>query len=118
MGFFGSNEEVDIIVTTTDYVEGKNIDEYLDIVTGEAIVGANFLRDFMAGITDVIGGRSASYEKSLRKAKNIAIKELKENAAELGANAVVGIDLDYETMGKEGGMMMVSASGTAVIISK
>ena len=106
-----------MIITTTPTIEGKNIVQYLDLVSGEAIVGANIFRDFFAGITDIIGGRSASYEKSLREAKNIAIHEMMELAEKIGANAIVGIDLDYETIsiGQKGGMLMVSASGTAVV---
>ena len=106
-----------MIITTTHSIEGKTIVQYLDLVSGEAIVGANIFRDFFAGITDIIGGRSASYEKSLREAKNIAINEMMDLADKIGANAIVGIDLDYETIsiGQKGGMLMVSASGTAVV---
>ncbi|MEM6628283.1 MAG: heavy metal-binding domain-containing protein [Bacteroidota bacterium] len=106
-----------MIITTTPTIEGKSIVQYLDLVSGEAIVGANIFRDFFAGITDIIGGRSASYEKSLREAKNIAINEMMDLAERIGANAIVGIDLDYETIsiGQKGGMLMVSASGTAVV---
>lgn len=91
---------------------------YLGIVSGEAILGANIFRDFFAGITDIIGGRSAAYEQELRKAKDIAIQEMMAQAAQYGANAIVGIDIDYETIttGSGGGMLMVSASGTAVIV--
>ncbi|MEM9720963.1 MAG: heavy metal-binding domain-containing protein [Bacteroidota bacterium] len=106
-----------MLITTTPTIEGKSIVQYLDLVSGEAIVGANIFRDFFAGITDIIGGRSASYEKSLREAKNIAINEMMDLAERIGANAIVGIDLDYETIsiGQKGGMLMVSASGTAVV---
>jgi uncharacterized protein YbjQ (UPF0145 family) len=106
-----------MIITTTNIVEGKKIEKYLGVVTGDAILGANIFRDFFAGITDIIGGRSAAYEQSLREAKEIALRELEEHAATLGANAVVGVDLDYETVGT-GGMLMVSVSGTAVVLSK
>jgi uncharacterized protein YbjQ (UPF0145 family) len=105
-----------MIVTTTPSIEGKKIIKYLGIVTGEAIIGANFVKDFFAGIRDIVGGRAGSYEEGLREAKNIALAELQDTALRLGANAIVGIDLDYETMGGSGSMLMVSASGTAVII--
>lgn len=106
-----------MIITTTHTVEGKKISGYLGVVTGEAIIGANIFKDIFASVTDVIGGRSGAYERSLREAKDIALSEMQENAARLGADAVVGIDLDYENMGKNGGMLMVSASGTAVKFS-
>jgi len=105
-----------MVVTTTPGVEGRRIKQYLGLVTGEAILGANVFKDFFAGIRDVIGGRSAAYEKELRKAREIALVEMEQAAGELGANAVVGIDLDYETVGAQGGMLMVSISGTAVIL--
>jgi uncharacterized protein YbjQ (UPF0145 family) len=105
-----------MIITTTPSVEGKKIVKYLGIVSSEAVVGANIFRDLFASIRDIVGGRTASYESVLRGAKESALKELQENAAELGANAVVGIDLDYETVGSNGSMLMVSASGTAVVI--
>lgn len=105
-----------MIVTTTPSIEGKKIVKYLGIVTGEAIIGANFVKDFFAGIRDIVGGRAGSYEEGLREAKNIALAEMQDYAARLGANAIVGIDLDYETMGGSGSMLMVSASGTAVVI--
>ncbi|MGH2351342.1 MAG: heavy metal-binding domain-containing protein [Chloroflexota bacterium] len=105
-----------MIITSTPQVEGRPIQEYLGIVTGEAILGANILRDFFAGITDIVGGRSRAYEQELRQAREIALREMAEEAQALGANAVVGIDLDYETVG-EGSMLMVSASGTAVRIA-
>jgi uncharacterized protein YbjQ (UPF0145 family) len=104
-----------MIVTTTPAIEGQPIKEYVGLVTGEAILGANIVRDFFAGVRDIVGGRSAAYEKELAKAREIALSELQESAKQLGANAVVGIDLDYETIGG-GGMLMVSASGTAVKI--
>ncbi|MEO9482022.1 MAG: heavy metal-binding domain-containing protein [Ekhidna sp.] len=103
-----------MLLTTTNNVEGKTISTYYGMVTGEAIIGANIFKDIFASITDIVGGRSGAYEKSLKDAKNIAVQELIEAAKALGANAVIAIDLDYETLGKDGGMMMVSASGTAV----
>lgn len=105
-----------MIVTTTNNIEGKKVVKYLGIVTGEAIIGANIVKDFFAGIRDIVGGRAGSYEEGLREAKNIAMAEMQDYATKLGANAVIGIDLDYETMGGTGSMLMVSASGTAVII--
>lgn len=105
-----------MIVTTTPNVEGRPIQAYKGIVTGEAILGANIFRDFFAGIRDIVGGRSASYEKVLADARQTAIDELAERAAALGANAVVGVDLDYEVLGQANGMLMVSASGTAVVL--
>lgn len=104
-----------ILLTTTDDIQGKHID-YIGVVTGEAIMGTNFVKDWMAGITDTVGGRSKSYEKSIRKGKDIALSEMAQEAMEIGANAVIGIDLDYEVLGKENGMMMVVASGTAVLV--
>ncbi|MEH2920168.1 heavy metal-binding domain-containing protein [Samsonia erythrinae] len=101
-------------LSTTPNLEGYAITEYCGVVTGEAILGANIFRDFFAGIRDVVGGRSGAYEKELRKARQIAFKELQEQAEELGANAVVGIDIDYETVGKDSSMLMVTVSGTAV----
>lgn len=106
-----------MIVSTTNTLEGKQVAEYLGVVTGEAIMGANIFKDFFAGVRDVVGGRSAAYEKELRKARDIAIEELKQNAQELGADAVIGIDLDYEAIGQGGSMLMVNASGTAVRLS-
>ena len=107
-----------MLVVTTESVEGKRITKHLGLVSGEAILGANIFRDFFAGITDIVGGRSAAYEKELRKAKDIALQEMASQASSLGGNAVVAVDLDYETIsvGKGGGMLMVSASGTAVVI--
>jgi uncharacterized protein YbjQ (UPF0145 family) len=105
-----------VIVTTTQGIEGKRIVQYLGIVTGEAVLGANLFRDLFAGIRDIVGGRSGSYEKELQRARRIALEELQELAAELGANAVVGVDLDYEVLGGNNGMLMVSASGTAVVV--
>jgi len=105
-----------IIVTTTPNIEGRRITRYLGLVTGEAILGANIVRDFFAGITDIVGGRSAAYEEELRRAKDIAISEMTSQAAQMGASAVVGVDLDYETIGQGSSMLMVSASGTAVVV--
>lgn len=105
-----------MILTTTPSVEGKRVTNYLGIVTGEAIIGANLFRDFFAGIRDIVGGRSSSYESVLRKAKDDALAEMQEIAAQMGANAVIGIDLDYETVGANGSMLMVTASGTAVVL--
>ena len=104
-----------MIITTTDGVEGKSVVEYKGVVTGEAVAGTNFLRDFFAGITDIFGGRSKSYENSLNKAKDAAIDDLIGRATELGADAVVGVDLDYQTIAGDGKtMLLVVANGTAV----
>ena len=104
-----------MIVTTTDGVDGRAIKTYMGIVTGQAVMGTNMFRDFFASITDVVGGRSGSYEKELRKAKDLAMAEMIEEAGDLGADAVVGVDLDYEHLGGDGkSMLMVSANGTAV----
>lgn len=103
-----------MLITTTPSVEGKRIVTYYGIVSGETIIGANIVKDFFASITDIVGGRSGKYEKVLREAKDTALREMTEHAARLGANAVIGVDLDYETIGERGSMMMVSASGTAV----
>ena len=105
-----------MIHSTTPTVEGRVIRSYHGVVTGEAILGANIFKDFFAGIRDIVGGRSAAYEKELQKAREIAFEELTAKASSLGANAVVGIDIDYETLGASGGMLMVSGSGTAVTI--
>lgn len=104
-----------MIVTTTNSIEDRKIAEYRGIVVGEAIVGANIVRDFFAGITDIVGGRSGAYESKLQDARDTALRELEERAAAKGANAVVGVDLDYEVVGDS--MMMVSASGTAVVLA-
>ncbi|MEM6537427.1 MAG: heavy metal-binding domain-containing protein [Pseudomonadota bacterium] len=106
-----------MIISTTHTIEGRPVREYRGIVTGEAIFGANVIRDIFANIRDVVGGRSGSYEKSLREAREIALQEVSEEAERLGANAVIGVDLDYEVIGERGSMMMVSVSGTAVVIS-
>lgn len=105
-----------MILSTTPTIEGHPIQEYKGVVTDETIIGANILKDFMAGIRDIFGGRSNSYEKVLREAKDTALSELAENARQLGANAVVGIDIDYETVGQSGSMLMVAVSGTAVCL--
>ena len=105
-----------MLVTTTPIIEGKRIIHYYGIVSGETIIGANVFRDFLAGIRDFVGGGSGAYEEVLRQAKETAIKEMEEQAARLGANAVIGVDLDYETVGGSGSMLMVTATGTAVVI--
>lgn len=109
-----------MLVSTTPQIEGKTIVKYLGLVSGEAILGANIFKDFFAGIRDIVGGRSAAYEQELRKAKSIAIEEMTHQAESFGANAILGVDLDYETIGigKGGNMLMVSASGTAVVYEK
>ena len=103
-----------MIHSTTPTLEGKSVSKYLGVVTGEAILGANIIKDFFAGIRDIVGGRSAAYEKELQKARFIAFEEMDEQAQALGANAILGIDLDYETVGG-GSMLMVTISGTAVV---
>jgi uncharacterized protein YbjQ (UPF0145 family) len=105
-----------MIMTTTPSIDGKRIRDYLGVVTGEAIMGAHLFKDLFAGIRDIVGGRSAAYEQELTKAREIALQEVQESAGRLGANAVVGIDLDYEVLGQHGGMLMVSVSGTAVVV--
>ena len=105
-----------MLLTTTPTIEGRRSLEYKGVVTGETIVGANVLKDFMASLSDFFGGRSGTYEKVLREAKESAMMEMEQRAAELGANAVVGIDLDYEAIGQNGSMLMVTCSGTAVVI--
>jgi uncharacterized protein YbjQ (UPF0145 family) len=104
-----------MIVTTTQSIEGKRIQKYLGIVMGEAVMGANLFRDLFAGIRDLVGGRSAAYENELQRAREIALEEMQQWAAELGANAIVGVDIDYEVLGQRNGMLMVSVSGTAVV---
>lgn len=105
-----------MIITTTPSIEGRRITRYVGVVAGEAVLGANLFKDLFAGIRDLVGGRSGTYERELQKARDIALRELQEKAQELGANAVVGIDLDYEVLGEKNGMLMVSASGTAVVV--
>ena len=106
-----------MIVTTTNSVAGAQVSDYLGIVFGEVITGVNVLRDIAAGIRDMFGGRSAGYEKELVNAREQALRELEERAARLGADAVIGVDVDYEVLGAEGSMMMVTVSGTAVRLS-
>jgi uncharacterized protein YbjQ (UPF0145 family) len=105
-----------MILSTTPTLEGQTIAQYHGVVTGEAILGANIFKDLFAGIRDIVGGRSGAYENELRKARQIAMEEVAEEARRLGANAVVGIDLDYETVGQGNGMLMVTVSGTAVTL--
>lgn len=114
MSFWNQSQ---MIVTTTPSVENQSIKEYRGIVVGEAILGANVFRDLFAGVTDILGGRSGAYEKSLNEARETALQEMQDRARDAGANAVVGVDLDYEVVGRDGGMLMVSASGTAVVLS-
>lgn len=102
-----------MIVSTTSQLQGKEIERYVGIVSGEAIMGANVVRDFLAGITDIIGGRSGTYESKLAEGREIALREMEDKASKLGANAVIGVDLDFETV--QNGMMMCIASGTAVV---
>lgn len=108
------NGSGDFILTTTPTVEGRPVQQYLGVVTGEVIVGANLFRDLFASVRDIVGGRSGAYEDVLARAREEAMIEIRQRAAALGANAVVGIDLDYEVLGSSGSMLMVSASGTAV----
>ena len=103
-----------MIITTTTSIEGRKIAEYLGVCAGEAVVGANIFRDLFASVRDIVGGRSGSYEKVLAGARQMALEQLEEGAAELGGEAVVGVDLDYEVLGDKGSMLMVVASGTAV----
>ena len=105
-----------MILTTTPTIEGRPVKQYLGIVTGETIIGANAIKDFMASLTDFFGGISTTYEQVLIEGKETALREIQDRAAQLGANAIVGIDLDYETVGANGGMLMVTASGTAVLV--
>lgn len=103
-----------MIITTTTAVEGRPVQQYLGVVTGEVIVGANIFKDLFAGIRDIVGGRSGAYENTLREAREKAFEEMEAEAAQRGGNAVIGVDIDYEVIGKEGSMLMVSVSGTAV----
>ena len=105
-----------MIVTTTPMIEGRKIVRYVGITSGEAIVGANIFRDLFASVRDIVGGRAGAYESVLANARETALAEMRENAERMGANAVVGVDLDYETLGSGGSMLMVCASGTAVVI--
>ena len=105
-----------MILSTTPQIEGRPIREYKGVVTGETIIGANFVKDFFAGIRDIVGGRAGSYEKVLMEAKDTSMQEMMQRAQALGANAIVGIDIDYETIGANGSMLMVATSGTAVTL--
>ena len=106
-----------MIITTTPSVEGAKVAKYLGVITGEAILGANIFRDMFAAVRDIVGGRSAAYERELGKARQIALEDLEDWAEELGANAVVGVAIDYESFGQSNGMMMVSVTGTAVVVT-
>jgi uncharacterized protein YbjQ (UPF0145 family) len=105
-----------MLITTTSTVQNKEITEYLGLVSGTAIIGVNAFKDFFASIRDLVGGRSAAYEEEMNKAKSIAMEEIQQMAVQMGANGIVGIDIDFETLGQSNGMLMVSISGTAVII--
>ena len=105
---------MDILLSTTSVIEGRPVSRYLGIVTGEAIIGANIFRDLFASVRDIVGGRSATYEKGLAEARDLALSEMRQKAVALGANAVIAVDIDYEVLGQGNGMLMVSASGTAV----
>jgi len=105
-----------MLVTTTPSVEGRRIVKYVTIVHGEAIIGANIFKDLFAGIRDIVGGRSATYERELSRAREVALEEMVAEAERVGANAVVGVDLDYEVLGQANGMLMVTTSGTAVVL--
>ncbi|MBR4924665.1 MAG: heavy metal-binding domain-containing protein [Prevotella sp.] len=105
-----------MIISTTPTLEGNPVKQYLGVVTGETIVGANIVKDFMAGIHDIVGGRASSYERVLIEAKESSLAEMSQRAAEMGANAILAVDIDYETVGSGGSMLMVATSGTAVII--
>ncbi|HVF65425.1 MAG TPA: heavy metal-binding domain-containing protein [Casimicrobiaceae bacterium] len=105
-----------MIITTTPTIEGRRITRYVGIASGEAIVGANLFRDLFASVRDIVGGRAGAYENVLASARETALNEMRESAERIGANAVVGVDLDYETLGTNGSMLMVCASGTAVVI--
>ena len=105
-----------MIITTTPTVEGQPVRQYLGVVAGAAILGANIFKDLFAGIRDLVGGRSGTYERELQRARGIALQEVEQQARDLGANAVVGVDIDYEVLGQNNGMLMVSVSGTAVVV--
>lgn len=105
-----------MILSTTSVIEGRPVQRYLGVVTGEVILGANIVRDIFASITDIFGGRSGKYEEVLSRGREQALRELEDKAQTLGANAVIGIDIDYETLGSRGSMLMVSVSGTAVVL--
>ena len=104
-----------MLMTTTSVLEGRPVSRYIGVVTGEAIIGANVFRDMFAAVRDIVGGRSATYEKALAEARDVALSEMEKRAEALGANGVIGIDLDYEVLGQSNGMLMVSCSGTAVV---
>jgi len=104
-----------MLMSTTSVIEGRPVSRYLGVVTGEAIIGANVFRDLFASVRDIVGGRSVTYERGLAEAREVAMKEVQERATELGANAVIAIDIDYEVLGQNNGMLMVSVSGTAVV---
>jgi uncharacterized protein YbjQ (UPF0145 family) len=105
-----------MLMSTTTAIEGRPVSRYLGVVTGEAIIGANVFRDLFAAVRDIVGGRSATYERALAEAREVALKEMEARAQALGANGVIGIDIDYEVLGQANGMLMVSVSGTAVVI--
>ncbi|MCU0339451.1 MAG: heavy metal-binding domain-containing protein [Spirosomaceae bacterium] len=107
-----------MLITTTHNIEGKKITQYIGLVNGEAIIGANLVKDFLASVRDVVGGRSGAYEQGLREAKSLAIKEMIDQAQRLGANAIIGVDLDYQTIGGNSSMLMVSANGTAIVFEE
>jgi uncharacterized protein YbjQ (UPF0145 family) len=117
MGWFSGTTDDILVTTTSDFGSTKTITEYLGVVTGEAIIGANIFRDMFSSVRDVVGGRAGGYEKALAGARGDALIDLKNAAREIGANAIVGVDFDYEVMGEANGMMMVAVSGTAVKIS-
>ena len=104
-----------MLLSTTSLVEGRPVSRYLGVVTGEAIIGANVFRDLFASVRDIVGGRSATYERALNEARQVAMAEMEKRAQELGANGVIGIDVDYEVLGQNNGMLMVAVSGTAVV---
>jgi uncharacterized protein YbjQ (UPF0145 family) len=104
-----------MIMSTTAIIEGRPVSRYLGVVTGEAIIGANIFRDMFAAVRDIVGGRSATYERALDEARKVAMSEMEQRASEMGANAVIAIDLDYEVLGQNNGMLMVAVSGTAVV---
>ena len=105
-----------MLMSTTSVIEGRPVSRYIGVVTGEAIIGANIFRDVFAAVRDVVGGRSATYEKALSEARDVAMSEMQRRAQELGASGVIGIDVDYEVLGQNNGMLMVAVSGTAVVI--
>ncbi len=116
MGWFSSSNDDMLVTTTSDFGSTKQINQYLGVVTGEAVIGANIFRDMFASVRDVVGGRAGGYERALAGARDAALNELKDAAREMGANGVVGVDFDYEVLGETNGMMMVAVSGTAVKI--